>query len=134
MHRILVAYDGSPEAEKAFEHSLAIAEPEDELLLLTVLPEPDPTMFSDLQDDISFEKASELLEKLLKKYDQKGIRINTKIIRGDIVDEIIKASEDPKCRLIVLGYKGVSRIGRFRLGSVSGEVAKRANKPVLIVK
>jgi len=134
MSSILVAFDGSPEAEKALKHSISIAESDDVIMVLMVLPEQDDLFFSSQTDEITIEEANELLKAKKKDLVGTGLKIDTKVIRGNIVDEIIKASNDPNCKLIIIGYKGVTKIGRFMLGSVSGEVAKRAKKPVLIVK
>ena len=131
---ILVAYDGSEVADKALQHSISIAEPEDEILLLYILPESDSDLFSAPSKAASLEDALELLKSVKDKFKYTGLLITTKAIRGNIISEIIKASDDPYCKLVVLGYKGVTQIGRFKLGNVSGEVAKRASKPVLIVK
>ena len=74
------------------------------------------------------------LESMKEKYQSKDLCITQRTRSGNVVSEIIKASEDPDVKLIVMGYKGVSKIGSFKLGSVSGEVAKLAKKPVLVVK
>ena len=99
-----------------------------------VLPEQDDLFFSRQTEEISIKNANKLLESKKKNLKSTGLKIETKVIRGNIVDEIIEASNDPNCKLITIGYKGVTKIGRFMLGSVSGEVAKRAKKPVLVVK
>ena len=133
-NQILVAFDRSPEAEKAVEHALAIAEPDDEILILWIIPEPDPSFFLDIPEEFSIEEASDHLDSLKTKYQDTKLQIITKVCQGNIIEEILKASEKPECKLIVMGYKGVSRLGGFKLGSVSGMVAKKANKPLLIVR
>jgi nucleotide-binding universal stress UspA family protein len=132
--QILVAYDRSDEAVKALEHTITIAAPEDEIIVLMVLPEPDSDLFSVNAEDFSIRDGHDHLESLKDKYKHHAVKLVTEVKRGNIIEEILKASENPRCRLIVLGYKGISRIGKFLLGSISGEVAKRAKNPVLIVK
>ncbi len=134
MSQILVAYDCSPEADKALAHSISIAQIEDEILILMVVPEPEDTFYTDDYDENSIETFKGKLELVKSKYDNTGLKISTRVVKGRIVTEILKASNNPNCKLIVLGYEGVSKIGRFKLGSVSGKVAKLANKPVLVVK
>ena len=133
-NQILVAYDRSPEAQKAVEHAIAIAEPGDEIMILWILPEQDSTFFSNIEPEFSIEEAKKHLRSLKNRYQNPELQIITKAIRGKVTEHIIRASEDPKCKLIVMGYKGVSRLDKFQLGSVSGLVAKAANKPVLIVR
>ncbi|WP_455391824.1 universal stress protein [[Eubacterium] cellulosolvens] len=134
MGKILVAYDCSAEAKKALEHAISIADATDEILILTVVPEPETVFCTDDLGVVTGEKVRTHLESLKEKHGQTGLKITTKIVRGDIVAEILRASGDPNIKIIVVGYKGVSKIGSFRLGSVSGEVAKLAKKPVLVVK
>ena len=133
-NRILVAYDGSPEAVKAFEHAVSIAEPGEEVEILMVIPRPETEFCTEVQDEQSMENMKAQLESLQAKFQDPDLRFITTVRRGDIVEEIIRASERSNCKLIVMGYVGVSRLGRFKLGSVSGLVAKKANKPLLIVR
>jgi nucleotide-binding universal stress UspA family protein len=131
---ILVAYDSSKESEKALEHAIDIADPEDEVQILMVIPKPESDPFINLDDFVSFTDAENELDHIIKIYNQDSKKVTTLIAQGNIIDEIIKASENPRCKLIVLGFKGITRIGPFKLGSISGEVAKHAKVPVLIVK
>jgi nucleotide-binding universal stress UspA family protein len=131
---ILVPYDGTPEAMKALNHALGIAESSDEILILMVVPYPGSDIFSNGSDNISKEGAVNLLNEVIKEKESTGIKITTEVRQGDIVEEIIQAGDKSRCKLIVIGYKGVTKIGKFMLGSISGEIAKRAKNPVLIVK
>jgi nucleotide-binding universal stress UspA family protein len=134
MKKIIVAYDFSAEAEKALDHTVAIANPDDEIVVLLVLPEPDSVFGNQSTLDISSEQLQMKLDLLKQKYMDTGLKLSIVSVQGNIVEEILKASNDPECRLIVIGYKGVSKIGRFKLGNISGQVAKLSKKPVLVVK
>ncbi len=131
---ILVPYDYTPEAEKALEHAINIAEPMDEILILMIIPEPGSDIFLNDSDNISKEDAIKKLEEIKKDKESSRIKLKTEVRQGNIVEEIIKTGDESRCKLIVIGYKGVTKIGKFMLGSISGEVAKRAKNPVLIVK
>jgi nucleotide-binding universal stress UspA family protein len=132
--KVIVAYDCSAEADKALERALSIANPDDEIIILTVIPDADTVFCSGENIEISSGNISAKLDDLKSNLSASNLTISTRIVHGEIVTEILRASDDPEVRLIVLGYKGVSRIGNFKLGSVSGEVAKRAKKPILVVK
>ena len=134
MKKIIVAYDFSAEAEKALQHTVTIAGQDDEIVVLLVLPEPDSVFGNELPLDIPADQLQNRLELLKQQYLDTGLKLSTVTVQGNIVDEILKASNDPECRLIVIGYKGVSKIGQFKLGNVSGRVAKLSKKPVLVVK
>jgi len=132
--KVLVAYDCSAEANKALERALSIANPDDEIIILTVIPDAETVFCSDENNKISSNNIPAKLDDLKSKLSSSNLTISTRIIHGEIVPEILRASEDPEVRLIVLGFKGISRIGNFKLGSVSGQVAKLAKKPILVVK
>ena len=134
MNRILVAYNCSPEAEKALEHAVAIADSGTEIIVLTIIPEPDSVFGIEPAENITKDDVDSKLQIFKKEHDTSNVKLISKIIQGNIVSEIIRVSEEDNCRLIVLGYKGVSKISSFKLGNVSGEVSKKAKKPVLIIK
>jgi nucleotide-binding universal stress UspA family protein len=99
-----------------------------------VLPSKDDDFFIDGKSQISIQEGKRKLSELSSRFDKDSVKMMVKVQSGNIIDEIIRASTNPKCKLIVLGFKGISRIGNFKLGSISGEVAKRAKVPVLIIK
>jgi nucleotide-binding universal stress UspA family protein len=134
MNKILVAYDCSAEAKKALEHALSIAQPAQEIIILTVIPEPDSIFGTDEPVNITTDDLEADLKEFEDKIKSNNLKLTTKIVQGNIIKEIVIASSNPTVGLVVLGYKGVSKIGKFKLGSVSGEVAKQVKKPVLIIK
>ncbi|MBA3044334.1 universal stress protein [archaeon] len=68
------------------------------------------------------------------RFKRKGINIIGIVREGDIADEILKIGKEMKCDLIVIGHKGVSKIGKFMLGSVAEKVVRYASRPVLVVR
>ena len=81
--------------EKAVEHALAIAEPDDEILILWIIPEPDPSFFLDIPEEFSIEEASDHLDSLKAKYQNTKLQIITKVCQGNIIEEILKESLEP---------------------------------------
>jgi nucleotide-binding universal stress UspA family protein len=63
-----------------------------------------------------------------------GVPVRHRLEEGDPVDEIVRASRELGCDLIVMGTHGRAGLGRFLLGSVAEEVVRRAPCPVLTVK
>ncbi|MFW9877280.1 MAG: universal stress protein [Candidatus Thorarchaeota archaeon] len=133
MNRILVAYDCSPEAKKALEHAITIAEEGTEIIVLTIIPDPEVVFGTVPEENISKDDVDSKLQSFKNEHDTSSVKLISMIIQGDIVNGIIRTCEEQNCRLIVLGYKGVSKIGNFKLGNISGEVSKKAKKPVLII-
>lgn len=53
---------------------------------------------------------------------------------GDPAEEIVKLAEEGKFDLIVMGFRGLTGIKRYLLGSVSRKVVDHASCSVMIVK
>ncbi len=64
--------------------------------------------------------------------DQKYIS-KTSLIKGFVAEEIQKLSEDSKTDIIIMGTRGQSGLMEKLFGSISLEVARKANCPVLLV-
>lgn len=78
-------------------------------------------------------EAESFLERFKKIGSEFGITLDTELISGNPVEEILKfANEDD---LLILGDHGKKRgVERFILGSVSSEVIRNAPCAVLVVK
>lgn len=131
---LLVAYDGSEAAKKALEHGINLLKPEDRLVIISVVPSATIKEFADVDPEISIARAQESINEILNELLRKNINVIGIVKEGDIADEILKLAMDLKCDLIVVGHKGIGKIGRFQLGSVADKVARYANRPVLIVR
>jgi nucleotide-binding universal stress UspA family protein len=131
---ILVAFDGSDTARKAIEHAINLLKPEDRLIILSVVPTTDIAEFAEIDPEISIARAQETINELLAELRERNINAIGVVKEGDIADQILKMGFELKCDLIVVGHKGISKIGKFQLGSVADKVARYANRPVLIVR
>jgi nucleotide-binding universal stress UspA family protein len=131
---ILVAYDGSDAAKKAVEHGINLLKPEDRLIVLSVVPSAVIKEFAHVDPDLSIAKAHEAINELLAELRRRELNAIGVVREGDIADEILKMGAELKVDLIVVGHKGIGKIGRFQLGSVADKVARYANRPVLIVR
>ena len=56
------------------------------------------------------------------------------MLKGDVAREIVDTAEKLNADLVILGHRGVSKIGPFSLGSVAERVTDLSNRKVLIVK
>jgi nucleotide-binding universal stress UspA family protein len=80
------------------------------------------------------EKANKILNHYKKAIEEKGVSgVRTMIREGHPADEILKAADEEKVDMIVVGSRG-KRVSHLFMGSVSREVANRAEVPVLVVK
>ena len=146
MKKMLVAYDGSDASKKAIDMVIKCANKEDEITLLTVVPAELaessftkmllPTIdLSNMVKSGSFQqKAMESLQKLVKEIDYNVSKVNIAVEAGDPADEILLSAKKFDSDIIVVGYKGYGKEGRFLLGSVTDKVVRHASKSVLVVR
>jgi len=146
MKKLLVAYDGSDASKKAIEVALQSALPEDELVLLTVIPAeltqssftkmllPTIDMSSIVQSGSFKERAMESLADIAKAYEPSVGKVSVAVESGDPADEILLSARKHGADMIVLGYKGYGKEGRFLLGSVTDKVVRYAGTSVLVVR
>jgi nucleotide-binding universal stress UspA family protein len=152
--RILLATDGSGEAELATRTAVDLARMSDsELHVIHVMdaapspaliypeatdPEgvelPDPI----LQQDLA-RRAEQLSRQILDAEAERvrsagGTVAQTHLAMGDTPREIVHLAEDLEAGLVVMGSRGRGGIRRALMGSVSDSVVRHAHCPVLIVR
>jgi len=146
MKRLLVAYDGSEASNKAIDVAVQCSTPDDELVLLTVIPAElvESTFTNMLLPTIDLsavmtpgtfkEKAMENLGKLAKELEGKIGKVDVAVEAGDPADEILLVAKKYDSDIILIGYKGYGKEGRFLLGSVTDKVVRHASRSVLVVR
>ena len=136
--KILVPLDGSGHSLKALEMAVKIALKFDGKITLihvysiggfAISPTP-------VQEFIeAIRKAGvDILANGEKRVKAKGIHVETLLIEGHAVEQIVKACREGKFDLVVMGARGLSKIKEILLGSVSDGVTRHACCPVLVVK
>ncbi len=71
-------------------------------------------------------------EEGLKSVGMSGCKVIIKV--GDPADEIVKAADEQKCDLLIIGSRRLANAGEVRLGAITEKIIRYANKPVLVVK
>ncbi len=135
--RIIVAYDGSTQAQKAFGHALQPAKAfQSEVLVVSVFRPPEPATRVEL--DAVIDEARQKLEAafagLRTAGQQAGVRIRTEVMVGHPAEQIIVAAEQESAGLIAMGRRGKGTFGRWLMGSVSEKVLRYAHCAVLVVQ
>ena len=75
-----------------------------------------------------------LLEEASALAAEPGVIARTKLLEGDVVDEIVAYADVVDADLIVLGSRGHGTLASAALGSVSQGVLHEARRPVLVVR
>ena len=137
VNTILVAYDTSPQSEKAFTFGLDLAEKyAAALIVLAVARPPEPA--ESVETEALLENAQAFYEEhftaLRETATLKGIKPRFMVHVGHPAEQIIKAARAEKADLIAMGHRGKSTIARWLLGSISKRVLSYAPCDVLIVR
>lgn len=137
LSKILVAYDGSKAAERAFRLALEIAKPfKSAVTVLAVARPPEPPTIVETQ--ALLDNATEQYEQdfigLRKEAETMGVELNTVVAAGHPADQIVHYAAEEKVDLIVMGHRGKSLVQRWLLGSVSKRVMSYASCSVLVVR
>jgi nucleotide-binding universal stress UspA family protein len=69
-----------------------------------------------------------------KKVNAEEVHVESLLLEGHAVEQIVKTCREGKFDLIVMGARGLSKIKEMLLGSVSDGVTRHACCPVLVVK
>jgi len=141
--RILVAiHESSKSEEKAIEYATRIAMDYDAVLVVLYvvrahaeLGTVTPNHVIDLK-----KQAQAHITKILEKIQKHGenditVKIKTEIIASiKIAGAIVDYARDKRIDLILVGPRGRSKLKSFVLGSVTSDVVRLANCPVLTVR
>jgi nucleotide-binding universal stress UspA family protein len=137
--RILVAVDSSDYAMKAFEYAIQLARAVNaKVFVVHVVQNPAMTnaLVSVSELKASFKKQGmKLLTSLSSISEAKfGMTVETILEEGDPPKVILDTAKKFNANMIVIGSRGLSQIKELFLGSVSHNVTKHADIPVLVVK
>ncbi len=152
MEKILVAVDGSADANKALAYAVELTKKFDGKITLVhvysaLVPQAQPIdgLSTPAMSGTSAVLAARMAEDARKRAERilieaeqlakdAGVYV-TKVLReGDAVNEIVAEAQAGSFDLVVLGHRGMSKLREILLGGVSEGVSHRASCPVLIVK
>jgi len=136
--KILVPLDGSEHSIKALETAVQIAHKfNGKITLIHVYSigglAISPTPVRGFIEAIRKVGAS-ILADGEKKVKAEGVHVETLLMEGHTVEQIVKTCREGKFDLIVMGARGLSKVKEMLLGSVSDGVIRHACCPVLVVK
>lgn len=140
-HQIVVAYDGSENAEQALKQAVQLAEKTPGAKLTVAFVKYRPTFeaqgfgmaalagFEDKMqeyDQSILQKAQDMIKDLP--------HAEVQVYTGSPAASILECADEKNADLIVMGSRGLGTFKEMMLGSVSHYVAQHARIPVLIVK
>jgi len=149
LSRILVPYDGSKYSNHAVNRAIEISRKESQIYFISVVNvdyiQPpgsllglvSPSSVSTIKrlTDSAKKESIQMLASQVSKCRIKGIKADSKVVSGNIAEEILKYAKQKKITLIVIGSQGLHGIKKIKaLGSTSRKVSEFASCPVLIVR
>jgi nucleotide-binding universal stress UspA family protein len=135
--KILLATDGSREAELAATTAADLAKSTNSELHVVHVGELRPTFLAQTEvEPAQLEReARQLLDEQVRRIEGEGSTVEEAHLRlGRADEEIVDLAQSISAGLIVMGSKGHGRIRRALMGSVSDSVVRHAHCPVTIVR
>jgi nucleotide-binding universal stress UspA family protein len=125
--QILLAYDGSKNAQSALSRAASLAETcRARLTIVVVVP---PSAYEE-----TVKSGNEVLGKAVAKA-RRTVGDVTGVLRdGQAADEILAAAEEQRADLVVIGRRGLSAVERLLMGGTSSAVVAHSKCDVLVVK
>ena len=134
---ILLGYDGSPDAEAAFEDALdlaAVAGARLSAVSVATPPEPPGEVETAAVIDAATQHFEALFHTLHRRADERHVSLETRVAVGHPADQILKAAVSTGADLIVVGHRGRSAIRDWVFGSTSRRIVAHAPCSVLVVR
>jgi nucleotide-binding universal stress UspA family protein len=132
--KIVVGYDGSDAAKRALESAASLGGDQARIVVVAVA-EPYPrsgiTIPANL-DPVENRQRRHDLDEARQFLSERGIETETIQARGKPADALVEAARDAD--LAIVGSRGLNRLQRLILGSVSSKLVHRAACDVLIVR
>ncbi len=144
MKKILVPIDGSQTSLKSAQTAIDIAQKfGGEVTFLTVSFIPDEVynfyvrtnydQLATLAEEYA-DNSEKMLASIEDQLDTKGVQIFKKVVPGIDHEAIVDEAEKGKYDLIIIGRRGLSRLKRLFVGSVTERVLHQAPCSVLVIK
>ena len=134
---ILLATDGSKEAELAATTAVDLARSTNSELHVVHVGEFLPTMLAQTEVEPAQlqREAREQLDEQVRRIEEAGGTVKEAHLRlGRADEEIVDVAQDMGAGFIVMGSRGHGRMRRALMGSVSDSVVRHAHCPVTIVR
>ncbi len=141
LRKVLIATDGSENAEKAADFGVQIAELSGAKVYAVYVIDTTP-YYSIPLDEVWSKEVYEQLEKMGNEITSNventakaaGLEAESLVLKGDPAEKIVNFSEEQNVDMIVVGSHGIGGFERLVIGSVSEKVVRHAKVPVLVVR
>jgi nucleotide-binding universal stress UspA family protein len=136
--KILCANDGSEHAFRALALAITIAKENNSELHMVSVEEIDylPVLIEDIKQET--EKAARRFHAVLQQArsmaEKESVKLETHILAGHPVRDIVDLAANLEIDLVVIGSKGRSQLYKLLIGSRVDQIVHLAHCPVLVVR
>jgi nucleotide-binding universal stress UspA family protein len=138
IRRILVPLDGSPKAEAALGHAVAIAESLDAELVLLRIVEAQLTLGDPVVSSVDWRlhrvEATAYLRDTRARLEAQGTPASIEVREGRAADEILRFLTGRGAELVVLAAHGLGEASDFPFGGTVHKIVARVPASVMIVR
>lgn len=137
-NRIVVPIDGSPQAWKALDHAIGLAQAQPSVRLTALHVDAsvslnEPVFGIELEHAVAAED-KQVIDSAISRLTAAGVSFQAMHQSGSPSEVICQTAIQEQADLIVMGSRGLGLVKEMLLGSVSHAVAQHATCPVLLVK
>lgn len=137
MKQILIAFDGSTGAEKAFVVALDLAAKYGAELHILAVSTP-PEFGGEVETEAIIEHSKQHFQQVLKplhhRVEAAGVKAHFHVLVGHPAEQIVRQAEGWGVDLIVIGHRGHSLFEHWLVGSIAKRVLVHAPCSVLVAR
>jgi len=136
--KMVVAYDGSEGSHKALAWAVDLAvKLHSNVVVVSVVKPPEFSSSIDEVDEWYADGEKQyrpLLTQAAAYGEERGVDVQTEILKGHPAESLMRYAVDRKADLIVMGTRGMGGFKSLIIGSVAQKVVTYAKVPVVVVK
>lgn len=138
MNKVLIATDGSDEAENAVEYGVDLAEAFDAEVHLIYVVETEATYIltvgvSEKEMEEYRQYGKDVVREAAEKVEQRGLKGVGVVKTGKIAQEVVDYAEEEDIDHVVVAERGRGAIEKY-LGSSAEKIVRMCSKPVTVVR
>lgn len=139
IQKLLLPTDGSEHAERTVRYAVNLAKMSGAAVVALYAFNPPITlrrqgaMMEEFRASLE-EEAKEIIAEVGERLRAEGLQVTTLAVEGPAAEAILRAAEDEKPDLIVMGSRGSGGFPGLPLGGVAERVVRMSPVPVLVVK
>ena len=142
MRKLLVPIDNSENALRALRYAIKLAKENKATELHIVYAHEPPIVYGEIAVYLTEEKAKQMqrqhsddiLKPAIELARKAKVKFTTKVLIGNIAEQIVGHAERLRCDGIVMGTRGMGAIGSLVMGSIATKVIHLTKLPVTLVK